>query len=243
MSVTHARASRAFAGVRWIGAADATALRQSAYQRIVGAAARAFEKRGRFLIVLAGGNTPRGVYELLRAAPTDWSRWHVYFGDERCVPPDHADRNSRMASGIWLEHVPIAQNQIHVIPAELGADAAAQSYANTLRGVGDFDLVLLGLGEDGHTASLFPGHDWGVAPDAPDVLAVFDAPKPPPQRVSLSAARLSRAREVLFLVEGESKRDAVARWRAGEQLPATSIQLASGVDVLVESALLGRCTG
>jgi 6-phosphogluconolactonase len=239
MNVTDAHAGHGFAGVRWIGAADATALRRSAYLRVVGAAARAIERRGRFLIVLAGGNTPRGVYDLLCAAPTDWSCWQVYFGDERCLPPDDPDRNSRMAAGIWLEHVPIAQDQLHVIPAELGAEAAAQSYADTLRGVGDFDLVLLGLGEDGHTASLFPGHDWGVAPDAPDVLAVFDAPKPPPQRVSLSAARLSRAREVLFLVEGEAKRSAIARWRAGEQFPAGAIRLAGGVDVLVESALLG----
>jgi 6-phosphogluconolactonase len=178
------------------------------------------------------------VYDLLRAASTDWSRWHVYFGDERCLPPDHAERNSRMAKDVWLERVPIAPDQLHVIPAELGAAAAAQRYADTLRGVGDFDLVLLGLGEDGHTASLFPGHDWGDAPDAPDVLAVFDAPKPPPQRVSLSAARLSRAREVLFLVEGETKRDAVGRWRAGEQLPAAAIRPAVGIDVLAEFALL-----
>lgn len=238
MSVTDAHAGHDFAGVRWIGAADATALRRSAYQRIVGAAARAVERRGRFLIVLAGGNTPRGIYRMLRAASTDWSCWQVYFGDERCLPPDNAGRNSRMAAGIWLEHVPIAQDQMHVIPAELCAEAAAQSYADTLRGVGDFDLVLLGLGEDGHTASLFPGHDWGVAPDAPNVLAVFNAPKPPPQRVSLSAARLSRAREVLFLVEGVSKRDAVARWRMGASIPARSIHPHAGVDVLVESQLL-----
>ncbi len=240
MSVTDARSEPDFARVRWIAAADATALRRSAYLRVVGAAARAIERRGRFLIVLAGGNTPRGVYDLLRAAPTDWSCWQVYFGDERCLPPDHADRNSLMAIGVWLEHVPVAQNQMHVIPAELGAHAAAQSYADTLRGVGDFDLVLLGLGEDGHTASLFPGHDWGAAPDALDVLAVFDAPKQPPQRVSLSAARLNRTREVLFMVEGEAKRSAVARWRSGKQLPASAIQLAGGVDVLVESALLER---
>jgi 6-phosphogluconolactonase len=104
--------------------------------------------------------------------------------------------------------------------------------------VAEFDLVLLGLGEDGHTASLFPGHDWGVRSDAPDVIAVFDAPKPPPQRVSLSAARLSRAREVLFLVEGIAKRDAVARWRMGANIPARSIRPRAGVDVLVESRLL-----
>ena len=233
MSVSDECAGLELAGARWIAVADATALRQAATQRIVAAAARAIGQRGRFFIVLAGGNTPRGVYDLLRAASTDWSRWHVYFGDERCLPPDHAERNSRMAADVWLERVPIAHDQLHVIPAELGAASAAQRYADTLRGVGDFDLVLLGLGEDGHTASLFPGHDWGDTPDAPDVLAVFDAPKPPLERVSLSAARLSRAREVLFLVEGASKREAVARWKMGERIPARAIHPQAGVDVLM----------
>ena len=238
MSVTDAHGRHETDGVRWIGATDATALRRFAYLRIIDAARRAIEWRGRFLIVLAGGKTPREVYDLLRAASTDWSCWQVYFGDERCLPPHNPGRNSRMASDIWIEHVPIARDQIHVIPAELGAEAAARSYAATLHGIGDFDMVLLGLGEDGHTASLFPGHDWGVKSDAADALAVFDAPKPPPQRVSLSAARLSRAREVLFLVEGVSKRDAVERWRMGASIPAKSIQPQVGVDVLVESRLL-----
>jgi 6-phosphogluconolactonase len=93
--------------------------------------------------------------------------------------------------------------------------------------------VLLGLGEDGHTASLFPGHEWGAAPGSPDVLAVLDAPKPPSQRVTLSAARLSRAREVWFVVSGDSKREAVAQWHSGENIPARAITPAAGVDVLV----------
>jgi 6-phosphogluconolactonase len=240
MSALDAQDDAGPGSVRWIGVADAAALRQMAYRHILDAAARAIERRGRFLIVLAGGNTPRDVYRRLRTADTDWSRWQVYCGDERCLPADDAERNSRMAADAWLNHVPIPQEQMHAIPAELGARAAALAYAETLRGVGDFDLVLLGLGEDCHTASLFPGRDWGVAANAPDVLAVFDAPKPPPQRVSLSAARLSRTREVLFMVEGEAKRDAVARWRAGERLPAGAIHPAGGVDVLVDSALLGR---
>ncbi|MGH8565001.1 MAG: 6-phosphogluconolactonase [Gammaproteobacteria bacterium] len=240
MSATDAQDDAGPGRVRWIGVADAAALRQMAYRRILDSAAHAIKRRGRFLIVLAGGNTPRGIYRMLRTADTHWSRWQVYFGDERCLPADDAERNSRMAADAWLNRVPIPQDQLHAIPAELGARAAALAYAETLRGVGDFDLVLLGLGEDGHTASLFPGRDWAVAASAPDALAVFDAPKPPPQRVSLSAARLSRTREVLFLVEGEAKRDAVARWRAGEHLPAGAIRLAGGVDVLVESALLGR---
>jgi 6-phosphogluconolactonase len=120
----------------------------------------------------------------------------------------------------------------------MGAVQATHAYAETLRAVGEFDLVLLGLGEDGHTASLFPGHEWGRAAGSPDVLAVFEAPKPPAQRVTLSAARLSRARQVMFLVSGEGKHRAIADWRAGKDIPARAITPAAGVDVLVESALL-----
>ena len=220
---------------RWVAFATLAELQQAACRRIMDAARRAIAQRGEFLIVLAGGNTPRRVYRLLRDENADWSHWNVYFGDERCLPVDDAERNSKMAATEWLDHVPIPKERVHPIPAELGARAAALAYADTLRGVGEFDLVLLGLGEDGHTASLFPNHDWGTAPDARDVLAVLDAPKPPPQRVSLSAARLSRAREVLFLVAGDSKREPIARWRAGEQLPAAAIRPAAGVDVLIST--------
>jgi 6-phosphogluconolactonase len=223
---------------RWIGVDGAAALRDAASEWILETAARAIEDRGRFLVSLAGGTTPRDVYAKLRGARADWVRWHVYFGDERCLPRDDAERNSRMAADAWLDHVAIPRAQIHVIAAELVPASAARAYAETLRGLGEFDLVLLGLGEDGHTASLFPGHDWGDAPGAPDVLAVTGAPKPPRERVSLSAARLSRARQVLFMVAGESKRDALARWRAGADIPARAIRPAAGVDVLVEGSLL-----
>jgi 6-phosphogluconolactonase len=220
---------------RWVGFATPAELQQAACRRIIDAALRAIAQRGEFLIVLAGGHTPRAAYRMLRAENADWSHWNVYFGDERCLPPDDVERNSKMAAIEWLDHVPIPKDRVHPIPSELGARAAALAYADTLRGVGEFDLVLLGLGEDGHTASLFPNHDWGTAPDAPDVLAVLDAPKPPPRRVSLSAARLGRAREVLFLIAGDSKREAIARWRAGEQLPAAVIHPAAGVDVLIST--------
>ncbi len=123
-------------------------------------------------------------------------------------------------------------------PAERGVVHAARAYAETLRGVGAFDLVLLGLGDDGHTASLFPGRDPGLGENAPDALAVLDAPKPPPHRVSLSARRLSRARAVLFLVAGEAKRSAIEQWHAGADIPARAIQPRAGVDVLVEAMLL-----
>ncbi len=223
---------------RWHAVADERALQQLAIESILASAARAIHERGQFHIVLAGGSTPREIYHGLCTARTDWSAWHIYFGDERCLPQSDSDRNSRMAAEVWLNRVPIQPLQLHTIPAELGASQAARMYSETLRTVGDFDLVLLGLGEDGHTASLFPGHEWGTAPGSPDTLAVFYAPKPPPQRVSLSAARLSRTRQAIFLVSGESKRGAVAAWRAGKDIPARGVMPAAGVDVLVVSALL-----
>ena len=143
-----------------------------------------------------------------------------------------------MAGDAWLDHVSIPTVQLHAIAGKLGPVQAAQAYADILRAVGDFDLVLLGLGEDGHTASLFPGHEWGTAPDSPDALPVFDAPKPPPQRVTLSAARLSRTRQAMVLVSGEAKHQAVIDWRAGKDIPARAITPVAGVDVMVESALL-----
>ena len=189
-------------------------------------------------LVLAGGNTPRGVYELLRVANMDWSRWHVYFGDERCVRRGDPERNSRMADSAWLDHVPIPLRQRHAMPAELGPLEAAKLYSVTLEPVGEFDLVLLGLGDDGHTGSLFPGHELGRSAQAPSTLAVRGAPKPPPERVTLSANRFSWTREALFLIAVEGKRDAVRRWRAGEELPARAITPRAGVDIFIEAALL-----
>jgi 6-phosphogluconolactonase len=220
---------------RWRPLPDRQALEREAAADILAAAAGAIAARGRFHLVLAGGETPRGAYRRLREAAADWEAWHIYFGDERCLPADDPARNSRMAAEAWLDHVAIPRAQRHAIPAEWGAIAAARAYAETLGAVGEFDLVLLGLGEDGHTASLFPGHDWGSAPGSPDALAMLDAPKPPPQRVSLSAARLSRARQVLFLVSGEAKRRAIAAWRAGRDIPARAIAPPAGVDVLIAS--------
>ncbi|MBU0751532.1 MAG: 6-phosphogluconolactonase [Gammaproteobacteria bacterium] len=216
---------------RWHAQPDVEALERAVVAAILHAAQEALALRGAFRLVLAGGSTPQRIYRALRGANTDWNRWHIYFGDERCLPPDDGERNSRMAAAAWLDHVTIPPAQIHPIPAELGAREAAAAYVEQLVTVGEFDLVLLGLGEDGHTASLFPGHDWGTAPAAPDALAVFDAPKPPPQRVSLGARRLGVARQVVFVVSGEGKRPALAEWQEGKQIPAASISPVTGVDI------------
>jgi len=197
-------------------------------------AEQAILARGAFRIVLAGGNTPRHIYQMLSGADTDWSAWHVYFGDERCLPADDAGRNSEMARSAWLDRVAIPAKQTHPIRVELGPEAAAASYALELADVGEFDLVLLGLGEDGHTASLFPGREWGESTNAPAVLAIHDAPKMPPNRVSLSARRLSRARKVIFLVSGDSKRDALSRLMRGDRIPASVIRPESRVDIFTD---------
>ena len=220
---------------RWHAFASAEALQGAAAEAVLSAAERALATRGRFDLVLAGGTTPRVIYEKLRSAEADWSGWHIWFGDERCLPVDDAERNSRMAYDAWLSHVAIPAVQIHPIPAELGAMEGAAAYNTQLADVGSFDLVLLGLGEDAHTASLFPGHSWDHSPPMA-AIPVKHAPKPPADRVSLSASRLSDAKEVIFLVTGAGKRHAVAQWRGTPFIPVKAITPAAGVDIYVDAA-------
>ena len=219
--------------VRWHPVESTEALAETVARRVLAVADRAIAERGSFTIVLAGGNTPHAAYALLRDAAAAWSAWHVYFGDERCAPRDAPERNSRMAEEAWLGSVPIPVAQVHPIAAELGPIEGARRYAAVLAQVPSFDVVLLGLGEDGHTASLFPGDETGFAADAPDAVPVFAAPKPPPLRVSLSACRLARARHVFFLVGGADKGAALGGWRAGASIPAARIRPQDGVDVFV----------
>lgn len=215
---------------RWHLYDDAEALRERAAAAILRIAIESIAARGEFHLVLAGGETPRAIYSRLARARADWTRWRVYFGDERVAPRDDSARNSTMAYSAWLSRQ--AAVQVHPIPTELGGRRAASEYADVVGSL-RFDLVLLGLGEDGHTASLF---DMNVEnPDA-DVVVTNNAPKPPLQRVSLTARCLSRSHQVLFLITGAAKRDAVARWYAGEALPAAAITPPAGVDILIEQA-------
>jgi len=218
-------------GVAWTLLEDAGSVARAACERILSAADAAITARGRFSLVLAGGSTPELTYSLLANADGDWFHWHLYFGDERCLAADHPLRNSRMVSRALTERVPIPTQQIHPIPAERGPEEAACHYSRELEESLPFDLVLLGLGEDGHTASLFPGHSH---PEGSLVLPVSNAPKPPADRVSLSAETLSNCRHLLFLVTGAGKREAVTQWRGGAQLPAAEIQPPGGVEVLID---------
>jgi len=184
---------------RWYRFNSQDEINQATLKRILQVADDAIEKYGSFLIVLAGGSTPKSVYQLLAKENADWANWHVYHNDDRCLPVDHVDRNSKMARDAWLNHVAIPQNQIHDIPAELGNIEGAKAYAQTLAGVRTFDLVILGLGEDGHTASLFPNQ---AVDNSADAVPVFNSPKPPAERVTISQNRLDNTNGVIFLVTG-----------------------------------------
>lgn len=222
--------------LRWHCYRGAGEVAAQACLRIQDAAKQAIAARGRFSIVLAGGTTPEQVYRELKDFDTDWSRWFVWFGDERCLPADHPERNSVMAQQAWLAHVPIPAEQIFPMPAELGPQRAADIYEQLIESERPFDLVLLGIGEDGHTASLFPGH---AVPDNRLVIPVFDAPKPPSERVSLTFRALCDTRAACVLVTGAAKRDAVRRWKQGEDVPVSRLTCTAGVDVLLDEAACG----
>jgi 6-phosphogluconolactonase len=206
---------------RVVVAADAAALTTAASGHLRRGIAEAIAARGACWIALAGGRTPRAVYQQLAEAGTpaiDWTRVHVAFGDERVVPPDHADSNYGMATAALFDRVPLPAPQIHRVEGERGdAAGAADAYAAALLRAFALapgawpvlDLVLLGVGPDGHTASLFP--------HAP-ALAVVDrlataatAPSAPTSRVTLTYPVLNAARAVVILVSGADKADAVAR--------------------------------
>jgi 6-phosphogluconolactonase len=201
-----------------------------AVARAAAAAVEAFLRDGARTLVLAGGTTPERCYRLL-GGDLPWGRVTVLFGDERCVPADHPDSNYRMAKAALLDRV--APATVHRMPAELGPVEGARLYDSVVRSLA-LDVVLLGLGPDGHTASLFPGD---AALDSEGLVAgVTRAPKPPPERVTLTLKALRSARHVLFLATGADKADAVARAERGE-VPAGMIP---GADWLVDRAAASR---
>lgn len=168
-------------------------------------------------LVLAGGTTPLRCYQILAGMALPWGRVRVLFGDERCVPPTHPESNYRMVVDALLARV--APASVHRVPAELGAEEAATLYEPVVAEA-PLDLVLLGIGPDGHTASLFPGSPALRA--AGLVVAVHGAPKPPPDRVSLTLRALRAGKRVLILAAGAEKREALRRALAGE-VPAGMI--------------------
>jgi 6-phosphogluconolactonase len=174
-------------------------------------------------LVLAGGSVNIRTYQLLATEPdVPWGRVTALFGDERCVAPGHADSNFRQVHEALLSRVWPAS--VHRMPGELGPDEGAAAYEEVLCRVGDLDLLLLGMGPDGHTASLFPGNPaleaGGLA------VGVRNSPKPPPERISLTLPVLRSARQVLVLAVGDDKAEAALRASRGE-VPAGMIEHAT----------------
>ena len=213
-------------------------LAREAAGRVVESAHRAIQARGRFSIALSGGSTPRRLYQLLTQPPyrlaIDWSRVHVFFADERFVPHAHPDSTVLLVRETLLQGVPLPAENFHAMPTESGTpEQCAACYAEELAaffaGAVALDLVLLGMGPDGHTASLFPGH-----PEATGLIAaVHDSPKPPPIRLTLTLETLRAAREVMFLVTGADKAETLAQvFKCGIDdpgaLPAARVSAANG---------------
>jgi 6-phosphogluconolactonase len=208
---------------------SAAALADAVAARFVAAAAEAISSRGQFIVALSGGSTPRGTYLRLGTealvSKVMWSRVQVLWGDERCVPPDHVESNYRMARETLLDRVPVPAANVHRIQGEDDPATAAAAYEATLRALARIDLVLLGLGEDGHTASLFPGgaavHEqtrWVMAARA-SAASMW--------RITLTPAVINAAAEVLFLVSGSAKAGILRRVIEGprrpQELPAQAI--------------------
>ena len=199
---------------------------------IIERAELAIKNKGSFSLVLSGGTTPVNVYKLLAKEQVDFEKWHIYFGDERCFPLNHLERNSYVAESTWLSKVKILKSNIFIIPAELGNTEGALAYEKILDKNKPFDLVILGLGDDGHIASLFPNHQWD---NSKQVISVSNSPKAPSNRISLTPSRLSNAEDVLFLISGKNKVNAFKEWKEGVDLPANLISARNKISIMTFS--------
>ncbi len=229
------------------------ALARAAADVFAACAAQAIAERGRFCVALSGGSSPKAMHHLLASEKTDWARVHLFWGDERCVPPDHEYSSYRMARETLLDHIAIPAENIHRLRGEIEPEQAAREYEAELRGFSEssiqsggagfapqskdallrFDLIYLGMGDDGHTASIFPGSTalreterWVVA------QAHTTPPLPLVTRLTLTPVLLNAARCVAFLISGASKAARLAQVLHGppqpEVLPAQVIRPTDG---------------
>lgn len=211
------------------------ALSGAAARALLDEGKRALTDRGRFVLALAGGETPRNLYRRLASAHRDDSLWndvHLFWADERFVARDHPESNAGTALEL-LRPLSLPEENVHAPDTRLASpEDAARSYEEELAGFHPMDLVLLGMGEDGHVASLFPG-----APALEEtrrlVVAVHRAPKPPPDRITMTIPALNEARAVHFLVTGSAKRAALKRVLGGTDgtLPASRVCPSGGTVV------------
>jgi 6-phosphogluconolactonase len=220
------------------------ALAEAAADRIVRAARNAIRRRGRFMLALSGGSTPRLVYPLLASRPridsVDWSRVEFFWGDERAVPPDHPESNFGLADTLLLEHLPgVRPASVHRMPADArDPDVAAERYEAELRRAFDvrpsssrrpmFDLIWLGMGPDGHTASLFPGASTLAERKRWVLPATAPKSSPVTGRMTFTLPLINAARAVMFVMAGADKADALRSVRSGARdLPAARVRATS----------------
>jgi 6-phosphogluconolactonase len=227
---------------------DAPAVAAAAADAVAEWARRACAERGRFRIALSGGSTPKLLYERLASAELgagiDWRRWHVFFSDERCVPPDRPESNYHMARGALFSRVPLPESNVHRILGELDPESAALAYEAEL-GAEPLDLVLLGMGDDGHTASLFPG--TSALDERGRRVVAAKSPVKPFERVTFTFRTIGEARRALFLVTGAGKAERLAQVLAQREsaqplLPAARVRLEGGgaLDLYVDDAAAAR---
>ena len=199
---------------------DAETVAARAAAHVTRELARAREQRGVAHLALSGGTTPERTFELLAAEPsTDWAGVEIWFADERCVAPDDAESNYRLATETLIGPAGIPPERVHRMEGELGPHEGARRYAHELHQyvpadpasptLPTLDVVVLGIGPDGHVASLFPGAATLDADEEEICLGVEDSPKPPPERITLSLSMLRAARGCLLLATGAGKADAV----------------------------------
>ncbi|MCW2840584.1 MAG: pgl [Aeromicrobium sp.] len=210
---------------------DADALAGVIATRIVDRLARVQQAGRTPSIVLTGGTIAIAAYERIDAGDVDWTKVDVYWGDERFVPAGHDDRNDQQARDAFLDRLGVPAERVHAMPAH-GCDQsmadAADAYGAALPDE-PFDVVLLGVGPDGHIASLFPGFAQ-VHETSRRAVEVFDSPKPPPERISLTLPAINHAHAVWFLVSGEGKADAVAQAIGGAAVADIPAAGAHGLD-------------
>jgi 6-phosphogluconolactonase len=221
-AVSVAGTNRAETGVHsWHVHRDPAAAAAACAEHLAARILAVLETRERCRVALPGGSTPAACLSHLATLSLPWNRVHWYLGDERCLPRGDTDRNDRMIEEHLWNAIAAPGGNIHRIPAELGAERAASLYADLIDALDRLDIVLLGMGEDGHTASLFP--DNPALDDPASVVPVHHAPKPPPERVSLGIRTLRAAAERVVLATGSGKRDAIVKVKAGVSLPINRI--------------------
>src|SRR5271168_2610682 len=233
----------------------ADAVSRRAAQYLVDGIAAAVAARGKARIAISGGNTPKGTFELLATSPyreqTPWDKLELYWVDERCVPPDHADSNYRMTNEALLSKVPLVAERVHRMEGELAPEVAAARYESTIRNsfklegaeTPTFDLVLLGMGDDGHTASLFPHTE--ALNEMSHIVVPNHVPQKDAWRITLTWPVINQGREVAFLIEGAGKAHVLHDVFLGpyqpDTYPSQLIRPASGqLTLLLDSAAAAK---